>query len=75
MTRVGIWLTAQRPEGAYTVAADLSRLPGVHVVARPEDALPTGTRRVSVYRFLRTMTVNHRPQGRGFRRASRGVSS
>lgn len=57
MTRVGIWLTAQRPEGAYTVAADLSRLPGVHVVARPEDALPTGTRRVSVYRFPRTMTV------------------
>ena len=53
MTRVGVWATARRPEGPYTVPVDLGRWPGAHVVARPEDELPAGARRVSVYRWPR----------------------
>ncbi|MGL4549660.1 MAG: glycosyltransferase, partial [Gemmataceae bacterium] len=57
MRRVGVWATARGPDGPYTVAADLSRLPGAHVVARPEDPLPAGARRVSVFRRPRAMAA------------------
>jgi glycosyltransferase involved in cell wall biosynthesis len=57
--RVGIWATAETPEGRHTVAVPASALAGMQamVVARPEDALPAGARRLSVYRWPVAMAV------------------
>jgi glycosyltransferase involved in cell wall biosynthesis len=62
--RVGIWAIAETPQGRRSIAFDPTPLLGdelggaeVRVVALPEDAVPPGTRRVSVYRWPRVMAT------------------
>ena len=60
--RIGVWAIAETPQGRRTIAFDPAPLLGdklaeveLRVVALPEDAVPPGTRRVSVYRWPRLM--------------------